>query len=218
MVVLNAFHPVRFDSILQDKKFNQRAKDFLLFDAYDGIGRNFRVKDKQAYLKKLQQATTNPARLKKLVRKYNLDFEYSNHLLLTTRKNQSLTYKDVLKQNRGKWLYVDFWASWCAPCRRTMPASVKLKKDLKNENIEFLYFSIKDDKERWRAAIISDSIQDGQHYFVENSNTSRVLEELGVKTIPHYIIYNPEGEVVQGFADRPGRGAKKQLENFISKQ
>ena len=209
---------VRFDSIFQDKRFNQMAKNFLLFDAYDGIGHNFRVKDKQEYFEKLQKATTNPAGLKKLVREYGLDFEYSNYLLLTTRENDTLSYRDVIKQNRGKWLYVDFWASWCAPCRRAMPASARLKRDLKKENIEFLYFSIKDDKENWKAAIISDSIQDGQHYFVENSNTSRVLEELGVKTIPHYMIYNPEGKVVEGFADRPGRGAKKQLETYLKKQ
>lgn len=208
----------RFDSILQDNRFNQRAKDFLLFDAYNGIGQNFRIKDKQEYFEKLQKETKNPVLLKNLVAEYNLNFQESDKLILTTRKSDTLTYANVLKQNQGKWLFVDFWASWCAPCRSAMPASSKLKKQMKNENVEFLYISINDDKENWKAAIISDSIQDGQHYFGENSNTSGIMEELGVITIPHYIIYNPKGEIVNGFADRPGRGAKKQLESYLSKQ
>lgn len=206
---------VRFDSILQDKRFNQRARDFLLFEAYDGIGKNFRIKDKQEYLKKLEQATTHPARLKKLVNDYDLNFEYSDQLLVTTRTGDTLTYQDILNMNRGKWLYVDFWASWCAPCRRAMPASIKLKENLKKENVEFLYLSFKDDPQNWKAAIKADSIEDGQHYFIVNGNTSKVIEDLGVKTIPHYIIYGPDGEIKNGFANRPGRGAKAQLEAFL---
>ncbi|TDU39773.1 hypothetical protein BXY82_1804 [Gelidibacter sediminis] len=49
---------IRFDSILNDQRFNQSAKNYLLFDAYNGIGQNFRMKDKEKYFKKLQLNTT----------------------------------------------------------------------------------------------------------------------------------------------------------------
>ncbi len=57
-----------------------------------------------------------------------------------------------------------------------------------------------------------------QNYFVENGNISKVIEELGIKTIPHYLIYNPNGELVNGFANRPGKGAEEQLEKLMTEK
>lgn len=207
---------IRFDSILKDKRFNQTAKNFLLFNAYNGIGQNFRVKDKEEYFKKLQENTTSIGQLDKLKKDYKLDFSKSNELILTNLKNDTLTYNNLLKNNNGKWLYIDFWASWCKPCRKTMPESNKLKKEFKEENIEFIYLSLNDKKENWKKAIEVDGILGSQNYFIENGNVSKVIEDLGVKTIPHYLIYNPKGELVNGFANRPGQGAKEQLKKLIT--
>jgi thiol-disulfide isomerase/thioredoxin len=123
---------------------------------------------------------------------------------------------NVIKNNKGKWLYIDFWASWCKPCRETMPESKKLGKEFKKQNIEFIYVSLNDKKENWKKAIKSDSIWNSQNYFTENGNVSKVIEDLGIKTIPHYLIYNPNGELINGFANRPGKGAKEQLMELIN--
>lgn len=209
---------VRFDSILKDNRFNQTAKNHLLFSAYQGIGQNFRVKDKEKYFKKLIENTTNSKKISELQKKYNLDFSKSDKLILTNLKNDTITFSNVLKNNQGKWLYIDFWASWCAPCRKTMPESNKLKKELEKKNIEFIYLSLNDKKENWIKAIESDGIFNSQNYFVENGNISKVIEELGIKTIPHYLIYNPNGELVNGFANRPGKGAEEQLEKLMTEK
>lgn len=206
---------IRFDSILKDKRFNQTAKNFLLFDAYNEIGENFRVKDRKKYFKKLQESTTNIEYLNKLKKDYKLDFSKSNQLILTNLKNDTLTYRNLLENNKGKWLYIDFWASWCRSCRKTMPESNKLKKEFKGKNIEFIYLSLNDKKEKWKKAIELDKISDSQNYFIENGNTSKVIEDLLVRTIPHYLIYNPKGELVNGYANRPGRGAKEQLRKLM---
>lgn len=209
---------IRFDSILKDKRFNQTAKNYLLFNTYNGIGRNFRVKDKEKYFKKLQENTTNRAQLNKLEKDYKLDFNKSDQLILTNLKNDTLTFSNVIQNNKGKWLYIDFWASWCKPCRETMPESIKLKKEFKNKNVEFIYISLNDKKENWKKAIISDSISNSQNYFTENGNLSRVIEDLGIKTIPHYLIYNPKGELINGFANRPGEGANTQLKQVMREE
>jgi thiol-disulfide isomerase/thioredoxin len=209
---------IRFDSILKDKRFNQIVKNYLLFNAYNGIGQNFRIKDKEKYFNKLQENTTNREQLNKLAKDYKLDFSKSDKLILTDLKNDTITFSNILKNNKGKWLYIDFWASWCKPCRETMPKSNKLKKDLKNENIEFIYIALNDSKENWKKAIESDGISNSQNYFIENGNVSKVIEELEIKTIPHYLIYNPNGVLINGFANRPGEGAKEQLKNLITKE
>ena len=209
---------IRFDSILKDKRFNQTAKNFLLFDAYNGIGKNFRVKDKKEYFTKLQENTTNIMQLNKIKKDLKLDFSKMDKLVLTNMKNDTLTYNSLLKSNKGKWLYIDFWASWCKPCIKTMPESNKLKKELKKESIEFIYLSLNDKKDNWKEAIEFVEISDSQNYFIENGNTSRVIEELGIKTIPHYLIYNPNGKLVNGFSNRPGQGAKEQLKKLITEK
>lgn len=209
---------IQFDSILKDKRFNQTAKNFLLFNAYKGIGQNFRVKDKEEYFKKLQENTTNIEQLDKLKKDFKLDFSKSDKLILTNLKNDTITFKNLLESNKGKWLYIDFWASWCVPCRKTMPESKKLKKEFEKENIEFIYLSLNDKKENWKKAVELDEISDSQNYFIENGNVSQVIEDLGIKTIPHYLIYNPNGELVNGFANRPGQGAKEQLKKLISEK
>lgn len=206
---------IRFDSIIKDKRFNQTAKNFLLFEAYNGIGQNFRIRDKEKYFKKLQENTTNREQLDKLQKAYELDFSKSDKMILTDLKNDTITFSNVLKNNKGKWLYIDFWASWCAPCRKTMPESNKLKRELKNENIEFIYLALNDRKENWEKAIEVDGISSSQNYFIENGNVSKVVEDLGIKTIPHYLIYSPNGALVNGFANRPGQGAKEQLKKLI---
>ncbi|MDO5969774.1 TlpA disulfide reductase family protein [Flavivirga aquimarina] len=209
---------IRFDSILKDKRFNQTAKNFLLFNAYNGIGQNFRVKDKEEYFKKLQENITNIEQLNKLEKDFKLDFSKSDKLVLTNLKKDTLTFSSLLKNNKGKWLYIDFWASWCTPCRKTMPESNKLKKELEKENIEFIYLSLNDKKENWKKAIESDGIADSQNYFIENGNVSKVIEKLGIKTIPHYLIYSPSGKLVNGFANRPGKGAKEELIKLITEK
>lgn len=209
---------IRFDSILNDKRFNQTAKNFLLPKAYQGIGQNFRVKDKEKYFNKLIKNTTNQRKIKEIQEKYNLDFSKSDKLILTTIKTDTITFSDIINNNKGKWLYIDFWASWCKPCRETMPKSVKLKKELEKENIEFIYLILNDKKENWKLAMESNGISKNQNYFIENGNVSKIIEDLGIKTIPHYLIYNPNGELVNGFANRPGEGAKEQLKKLLTEK
>lgn len=206
---------IRFDSILKDKRFNQTAKNYLLFETYNGIGQNFKVKDKEKYFEKLQKSTTNRELLDKLEKDNNLDFSKSEKLILTNLKNDTITLSDVLKNNKGKWVYIDFWASWCKPCRETMPESNKLNNEFKDEIIEFIYIGLNDKKINWKKAIKLDSLSHSQNYFVENANVSKVIEDLGIKTIPHYLIYNPNGILINGYANRPGQGAKEQLRKLI---
>ena len=206
---------IRFDSIVMDERFNQTAKNFLLFEAYKEIGQNFSVSDKEEYFRELQKHTTNAAELDKLQKAYNLDFSKSDVLILTSLANDTIYYSDLLNKNNGKWLFVDFWASWCKPCLELLPVSINLQNELKEYDIEFVYLSLNDNKENWSRTIEKFGISKNECLFIENGNVSKVIEDLGIKSIPHYLIYDPSGNLVNGFADRPGQGAKEQLKKLI---
>ena len=206
---------IRFDSILNDRRFTPSARNYLLHDAYQGILRDYEVVDKEAYFKKLLNACTSPEQVQRLAEEHNLSFDRQEQLLLTSLNGDTLTYQKMIENHSGRWMYIDFWASWCNLCRRAMPNSRKMHDWFKNEDVIFIYLALNDKRENWKQAIISDSIQFGDHYFIENGTTSKVLEDLGIITIPHYLIYNAKGVLINGFAERPGDKGIKQLINYL---
>lgn len=61
----------------------------------------------------------------------------------------SITLGQLLHGWKGKVVYVDFWASWCAPCVVEMPASHALAAELKDKGVEFVYISLDTDRDKW---------------------------------------------------------------------
>ncbi|GAB3162670.1 TlpA family protein disulfide reductase [Telluribacter humicola] len=78
--------------------------------------------------------------------KFALDLDSSRNetgwVVLADAKGNKLTLDDIKKRHAGKVIYLDFWASWCAPCRAAMPASAGLREGLKNKQVVFVYLSI----------------------------------------------------------------------------
>ena len=63
-----------------------------------------------------------------------------------------------LSNIKGKIILIDFWASWCAPCRRNNPFLVYLYKKYKSKGLEIYGLSIDDEKERWLKAVRKDKL------------------------------------------------------------
>lgn len=81
--------------------------------------------------------------------------------------------------------------------------------------LTFVYFSLNDNREKWKTTLEYYGLVNNQNFLIENGNTSIVIEELGIRTIPHYLIYNPEGELINGRAKRPGQGVNKELRKLM---
>ena len=90
--------------------------------------------------------------------------------------------------------------------------------DIIDKIVDIEMVKLNDRKENWEKAVKTDSLSNSHNYFIENGNVSKVVEDLGIKTIPHYLIYNPNGELINGFANRPGKGANEQLRKLITKK
>ncbi|MCB0685927.1 MAG: TlpA family protein disulfide reductase [Saprospiraceae bacterium] len=209
---------IRFDSICMDSRFTQAARDFLLVGAYQQILANFPIEDRNIYWSRMNNMIHDRELLRDLENKYNLDFGDSNKLVLTSLSADSLTFQDLLQKYRGQWLYIDFWGSWCQPCLRQIPSSRKLYRELQENNIEFIFLALNDKRDQWLHVIASDSLNFGRHYLVENSSTSTVLETLSISTLPHYLVYNPDGQLIDSNAPRPDAGAKSKLEEYMRHQ
>jgi len=112
-------------------------------------------------------------------------------------------------QFRGKYVYVDFWASWCVPCCKEVPHLQKLESELKNDNVVFLSISIDSSKEPWLKKMADLNMHGNQWLNADN----KVCEALNINGVPHFAIYNKEGKLMVNDADRPSSG--EELKNFL---
>ena len=103
--------------------------------------------------------------------------------------------KIKLSDFRGKYVLIDFWASWCGPCMREMPNIVKLYKECKGKNFEILGVSLDSKKEAWLGAIKKNNMKWPQVSDLEMWSTAPV-KLCNVTAIPYTVLIDPQGKVV----------------------
>lgn len=112
------------------------------------------------------------------------------------------TFQDLLDLYKGKVIYLDFWASWCRPCKNEMPHSAKLKETFKGKDVVFVYISSDRNEAAWRNAVSQLSIK-GENYLTSVNVYNGYNGQFDVKYIPRYILIDKEGNVVDANAKRP---------------
>lgn len=101
-----------------------------------------------------------------------------------------------LSDYRGKYVLVDFWASWCGPCRKENPNVVELYKKYKDEGFEVFSVSLDKDKARWEAAIEQDNLIWDGHVSDLKFWRSEAAQDYNVSSIPFTVLVDPEGKIV----------------------
>ncbi|GIV26921.1 MAG: thiol:disulfide interchange protein [Bacteroidia bacterium] len=100
-----------------------------------------------------------------------------------------------LSSFRGKVVLIDFWASWCKPCRADMPFVVGLYKKYKNKGFEIFGVSLDKDKQNWIDAIKQDGITWPQVSDLKFWN-SEVVQTFNVEAIPYTILIDKDGKII----------------------
>ena len=112
-----------------------------------------------------------------------------------------------MEQFKGKYVYIDMWASWCVPCIKQIPHLQQLEKEMHGGNVVFVSLSIDRNEKAWKQKVNELKLTGNQ--FIDKEN--KLSEALNVKGIPFFVIYDKEGKLYRYNAPRPSDARIKPL-------
>ncbi|QKJ30908.1 AhpC/TSA family protein [Mucilaginibacter mali] len=126
---------------------------------------------------------------------------------------------------KGKYVMLDFWASWCVPCRAGNPHMIALYNKYKGKGLEIIGISDDDTKpELWKAAVAKDGVGIWKHV-LRGLNMQLAMKRLpnpndinslyGIHTIPTKILIDPQGKIVGRFGDSIG-GTDEDMDKMLA--
>ena len=120
--------------------------------------------------------------------------DYENH-------NGGATSLDDLK---GKYVYIDVWATWCAPCIAEIPHMKKVEKEFKGRAIQFVSISADQPEayDKWKQ-MVTDKELVGIQLLADNNFNSEFIKNYLITGIPRFILIDPNGNIVESKAPRP---------------
>jgi thiol-disulfide isomerase/thioredoxin len=185
-----------FNKLIVEKKERDLARlnnkkldpDFVKIETENGM---HAIGEISEYRKQAQQFL-------KMNNKPSPDFDYVNY------KGGKTKLSDL----KGKYVYIDLWATWCGPCRAEIPFLQKIEEKYHGKNIEFVSVSIDkaNDNEKWKK-FVTDKNLGGIQLFADKDWESDFIKAYGVSGIPRFILIDPKGNVLEADAPRPSDSA-----------
>ncbi|MDP5000644.1 MAG: TlpA family protein disulfide reductase [Flavobacterium sp.] len=135
-------------------------------------------------------------------------FDYENH------KGGKTKLEDL----RGKYVYIDVWATWCGPCLAEIPHLKKVEEKYHGKNIEFVSISVDTDKdhEKWKKMVVSKELG-GIQLFADKNWNSDFIKAFGINSIPRFLLIGPDGKVLKADAARPSSASLIELLDSLVK-
>lgn len=210
-------------SVIMDSLNGKTRENVLVQEIFYNL--TFRDLDAPKFIDSLFNISTDPNCIKVVAReiairnakKAMIGAPLHQEILETQLHNSNenaLTIADLVEKNKGKVIYLDIWSLGCGPCRMIMPRSKKLKEELKDQNIEFIYATVDGKSDKLWPEVFKVSLTEKNHYRFDNKFDSKLHKSLSLIAVPTYLIIDKEGKLISYDAGRPG--SPKLKEQLIS--
>lgn len=160
---------------------------------------------------------------KSLVSNYD-DKQYMNTVLAKGNVSPDfLNYKNYkggkisLSDLKGKYVYIDVWATWCGPCKAEIPFLKEVEKAYHGKNIQFVSISVDkhEDEQKWED-MINEKELGGMQLLADKDFKSDFVQNYAIRGIPRFILIDTEGNIIDADAPRPSNEKLKTLFNSLS--
>ena len=189
----------------------------------EGKGYYFDLLDVMTYAGKLQDFMPFTESDKEAVRNIRIPYfvnkleEMNNQLLVTIEENKKKSgytvnevgevsnedlFYSMVSKFKGKVVLVDFWATWCGPCRMAMKQMLPMKEQLKDKDIIYLFIAGENSPKQTWENMIPDI--HGEHYRVTDEQWNFLSQKFAIEGVPTYILLDKEGAIAQKYTGFPG--------------
>lgn len=120
-----------------------------------------------------------------------------------------LSFEQIVAQHYGKVVYIDFWASWCIPCRKEFPYGKELQNKF-TKSLITVYFSIDENKDEWKNAVIKEQLPKENCFLLSKKEFETAGKRFGFIAVPHYLVFGKTGLLQLRNAPRPSDNESEQ--------
>ncbi len=118
--------------------------------------------------------------------------EALSETLLASDGNQ-VSFKNILKNHKGKTLVIEVWASWCGDCVKAMPKIKEIQTN--NPNVDYVFISVDKTADKWKEGIAKHELK-GEHFMANDQMKGVFGKAIDLNWIPRYIIIDKTGKIV----------------------
>lgn len=111
---------------------------------------------------------------------------------MISKENETITFKEIIDQYKGKTVFIDVWASWCPDCVKGMPKVKALQE--KHPELVYLFISMDKTHEAWLKGIEKYEVK-GEHYMVTDGMKGVFGKSIDLDWIPRYLIVDATGKI-----------------------
>lgn len=200
--------------LTDEANYPPAVKSFLFADVFEAVISISVPTNFTTYLNKYITDYPGSPYYNELLKRYNKILKLSTdqkapELIVENIENQQ---KELLSIYAGKTIYLDFWATWCGPCIKELPALTKLKANYKdNKDVVFLKISIDQDLEKWKAFEEKKDAANKESFVLSPTTRNSAMDNYALHAVPRYIIIGKEGNILNTNAPVPSSANIKQV-------